>query len=55
MWMKPSLLTLVNSKGETALHIAARHAHSETVRSLLTFSKTREAEDKKVNVESPRR
>ncbi|XAR49029.1 hypothetical protein NMG60_11032051 [Bertholletia excelsa] len=42
-----SILTLVNSKGETALLLAARHGHSETVKSLLTFSKNLEGEDPK--------
>ncbi|XAR49030.1 hypothetical protein NMG60_11032052, partial [Bertholletia excelsa] len=43
--MESSLLTLVNCKGETALLIAARHGHSQTVKSLLTFSKTLEEKD----------
>ncbi|XAR49032.1 hypothetical protein NMG60_11032054 [Bertholletia excelsa] len=45
LMVEPSLLALVNSKGETALLIAARHGHSKTVKSLLTFSKTLEGED----------
>ncbi|XP_057470518.1 protein ACCELERATED CELL DEATH 6-like [Actinidia eriantha] len=37
---KPSLLLRVNSRGETALHIAARNGHSKTVEALIEFAKT---------------
>ncbi|GFY84992.1 hypothetical protein Acr_03g0017660 [Actinidia rufa] len=37
---KPSLLLRVNSRGETALHIAARNGHSSTVEALIEFAKT---------------
>ncbi|GFY84995.1 hypothetical protein Acr_03g0017690 [Actinidia rufa] len=35
-----SLLLRVNSRGETALHIAARNGHSSTVEALIGFAKT---------------
>ncbi|XP_052194667.1 ankyrin repeat-containing protein At5g02620-like isoform X2 [Diospyros lotus] len=38
---EPSLLRQVNSKGETALHIAARRGCSVTVKELLAFAKNR--------------
>ena len=45
---KPSLLLRVNSRGETALHIAARNGHSSTVEALIGFAKTQSRDPESV-------